>query len=121
MECGCISRGVSSRCCDEDDFGCGQADPAQGGGRHRGHFGPGVRDHQFRVRAQSALLVDADLWHSAVAWFADQFQGRRGAVAAGLTFFVLGILSPMPVALFFLLAAVLCYLSFVDFDRGGKE
>ena len=58
---------------------------------------------------------------SAIAWFADQFEGKRGAVAAGLTFFVLGILSPMPVALFFLLAAILCYVSFVDFDRGGKE
>ena len=58
---------------------------------------------------------------SAVAWFADQFEGRRGAVAAGLTFFVLGVLSPMPVALFFLVAAILCYLSFVDLERGRTE
>lgn len=57
---------------------------------------------------------------SILSWFADQFQGRRAAVAAAAIFFVLGIVSPIFFAIVFLVAVVLCVIGFVDY-RPGRE
>lgn len=58
---------------------------------------------------------------SFLAWFADQFQGRRAAMAAAAIFFVLGIVSPIFFAIVFLVAVVLCVIGFVDFSRRWNE
>lgn len=55
------------------------------------------------------LMVTASL----LAWFADQFQGRRAAIAAAVMFFVLGLLSPWILAIAFLVAVVFCMVGFV--------
>lgn len=59
------------------------------------------------VMATAALL----------AWFADEFQGRRAAVAAAVLFFILGILSPILFAVIFLVAVSLCVIGFVEWPR----
>lgn len=50
-----------------------------------------------------------------LAWYADRFAGRRGAMAAAAIFFVLGLVSPWVLAVAFLAAVVLCIVGFVDF------
>lgn len=52
---------------------------------------------------------------SLLAWFADEFEGRRAAIVAAGLFFILGIASPPFFAVVFLVAVVLCVLGFVDF------
>lgn len=64
-----------------------------------------------------ALMASAAL----LAWFADQFPGRRAAITAAGIFFVLGIFSPIFLALVFLLAVILCVIGFVDFARKDEE
>lgn len=58
---------------------------------------------------------------SLLAWFADQFEGKRVAyIAAGL-FFVLGILSPPFFAAVFLVAVLLCFVGFVSLGNDDDQ
>lgn len=50
-----------------------------------------------------------------LAWYANRFEGRRGAMAAAAIFFVLGLVSPWVLAVAFLIAVALCVAGFVDF------
>lgn len=50
-----------------------------------------------------------------LAWYADRFEGRRGAMAAAAIYFVLGLVSPWVLAVAFLVAVALCVAGFVDF------
>jgi len=54
---------------------------------------------------------------SLLAWFADQFPGRRAAITSAVLFFVLGILSPIFFAIVFLAAVILCMVGFLEFRR----
>lgn len=52
---------------------------------------------------------------ASLAWIAGQFQHRKAAMAAAGIFFVLGLVSPIILAVAFLVAVVLCVVGFVDF------
>ena len=56
-----------------------------------------------------------------LAWFADQFEGKRAAYGAAALFFVLGILSPPLFAAVFLVAVVLCVVGFVNFGDDDEQ
>lgn len=49
-----------------------------------------------------------------LAWYAGQFEQRRAAMAAAGIFFVLGLVSPIIIAVAFLVAVILCVAGFVD-------
>ena len=67
---------------------------------------------------QEAGLGPAVFWvvlmatASLLAWYADEFPGRRAAIVAAVLFFVLGVVSPDFFAVVFLLAVVLCFIGF---------
>jgi hypothetical protein len=54
---------------------------------------------------------------SLLAWFAGQLALRRAAMAAAGIFFILGLVSPIILAIAFLVAVVLCVAGFIDFGR----
>lgn len=54
---------------------------------------------------------------SLLAWYAEEFPGRRAAIAAAALFFVLGVVSPDFFAIVFLVAVVLCFIGFAGFSK----